>query len=51
MLPESVKSRDNNNSDEKNRIREEMDGSCIRNWEQLCLERKANENKKLLEKV
>ena len=50
MLPESVKSRDNNNSDEKNRIREEMDGSCIRNWEQLCLERKANENKKLLEK-
>ena len=50
MLPESVKSRNNNNSDEKNRIREEMDGSCIRNWEQLCLERKANENKKLLEK-
>ena len=31
-------------------FREEMDGSCIRNWEQLWLERKANENKKLLEK-
>ena len=50
ILPESVKSRNNNNSDEKNRIREEMDGSRIRNWEQLWLERKANENKKLLEK-